>query len=233
MSIARNTSADLAVQIGTATTYTRSYTCGSGSERCLVVSFWGDQDITAITSITYAGVSMTSIADGIGGSGTRRIFMYQLVNPASGANNIVITFPTGQFAIKAQCSDYTGVDQSTPVDTSGTAVNDPAASPISKNITITAADCWVVGGARNVLGSVAWTNLTELQDSADGISIADTNAGVTGSFTGTVTAASADISGLILVALKPSGGGGGTPLFRVPLLNGLGSGGPLFNNPLG
>lgn len=36
-----------------------------------------------------------------------------------------------------------------------------------------------------------------------------------------------------IAVFKAAAGGGGTPLFRTSLLNGLGSGGPFFHNPLG
>src|SRR6266550_1285190 len=88
--------------------YTVSYTVGAGSDRLLVVALVGAVVPTDnITGVTYAGVSMTLINKRIPSTG-RCSYLFYLLNPASGANNIVVTNSSNEFIIP-QAADYTGV----------------------------------------------------------------------------------------------------------------------------
>lgn len=125
---------------GTSLTY--SHTCG-GSDRFLflVVKLYGNDDITAIT---YNGVSMgASIANGSLFEGTWSRF-YALMNPASGANNLVIT-RTSSNHIVAGSGSWTGVSQTGQPEAFGTAEAN-GATQITPSVTVATANAWVVGG---------------------------------------------------------------------------------------
>jgi hypothetical protein len=101
-----------------ATSLTYSHTC-SGSSRYLIVGWYEFTNSRTVSSVKYAGADMTLIgeqtADGSGGY----VRQYGLANPASGANNIVITL-SGTNQIFATSASYTGVDQTTPNPNSST-----------------------------------------------------------------------------------------------------------------
>lgn len=102
---------------GTSTALTFSFTT-SGSDRYLVVGFTAQDSGTGITGVTYAGVSMTkltgptSYGNAGGPSGNNRIYMYGLTNPASGANNVVIS-SSSSVSMFCYTVYITGADQGT------------------------------------------------------------------------------------------------------------------------
>ncbi|MDP2632263.1 MAG: hypothetical protein Q8P25_00880 [Candidatus Curtissbacteria bacterium] len=90
----------------------------SGSNRLLLV-FVGFDDFPAnITDVTYGGVSLTFV-DGqtVGG---RRIELWRLIAPATGANDVVASF-SANTAILAGSMSYAGVNQTTPLGTAAKA----------------------------------------------------------------------------------------------------------------
>lgn len=132
---------------GTATSWTWSHTC-SGVERILFV--FGHQ-ISNISGITYNGVSMTAIG------ATGDVNLWYLVNPSTGANNIVAS---GSSAYSRFCSaSYTGVDQVNPINASA-GVSPGTVSTITGTLTTTVADCWLVMGDRGAGTQTAGTNTT-------------------------------------------------------------------------
>lgn len=74
------------------------------------------------TTVTWGGVSMTQIGSGAKvASGTAGgVRAYRIVNPPTGASNIVITPAAGNSAVGYIVSSYSGVDQTTPVGTPAT-----------------------------------------------------------------------------------------------------------------
>jgi hypothetical protein len=215
MAIARNSSADLGLvnPVTGGGTYTAAYTCGSGANRLLIVVAFGDtSDTLNATAPTYAGVNMTLVAKVVA-TGDRWLYMWYLVNPASGANNVVISSPTTT-AIAAMAADYTGVKQTVQPDASNTNSN-ASATVISTAVTVVNANCWIMAVQRESAGlAESWTNATELH-AANGIHHADSN-GTVGTGSVTITADSApNATGLkmsiIAASFQPdTGGGGGT-----------------------
>ncbi len=206
MAIARNSSADLGLQ-NPGNPYTASYTCGSGANRLLVVSsFHASTDV--ITGATYNGVAMTLVGK-IQNPGDRWLYMFYLLAPASGANNVVINDSAGGVLGHAYAEDYTGVLQSGQPDASGT--NSASSATVSKAITVVAANCWIVAGLREDAGvATVWTGAASLQANGGGHS-ADSNATVaTGSVTTTAVSAGAGNSALIVASFAPDTGGGAT-----------------------
>jgi hypothetical protein len=136
--------ADLGNNGGTGTSYTQSYTVGTGSNRFLVVAFLGDVIGGAddITGVTYAGAAMTLLMKyTAGAAGNNRFqYVYGLANPASGANNVVISYASVHY-ILALAANYAGVAQGTPaVDGSGT--NYVTATSLPLTFTTIAANDW-------------------------------------------------------------------------------------------
>lgn len=108
---------------------TRSFTC-SGNNRILFVLTAGNTD--QMTAVTYAGDSLTQIGNTIDTGTSVYLRLWYLVNPDSGANDIVATWGgNGAHGIVA-CS-YNGVRQSNPTITaSGTASGtDPVITTIT------------------------------------------------------------------------------------------------------
>ena len=117
---------------------TFAFTC-TGSDRELVVAFRFNGDDDVATGVTYAGVAMTQRLNVTDGAGTQgRSHIYTLDNPASGANNVVISCSTNQ-SIRAGALSLTGVlgfdNSASDVQTSTT---------ISASVTTVAANAWLV-----------------------------------------------------------------------------------------
>lgn len=98
--------------VDSGTSLTFSHTC-SGSNRYLTV--WITKSATqSITGVTYNGTAMTSVAN------TENV--YGLINPTSGAHNIVVSFTPGLSSgksVDALGESFTGVNQTTAIDISG------------------------------------------------------------------------------------------------------------------
>jgi hypothetical protein len=74
----------------TGTTRTWSHTCGAGADRLLLVHVEIASTNDWVTGVTYNGVAMTQIAHE-GDFATMSTYLYALVAPATGANNVVVT----------------------------------------------------------------------------------------------------------------------------------------------
>ncbi|MEI6607720.1 MAG: hypothetical protein WCP35_20635, partial [Verrucomicrobiota bacterium] len=118
----------------TASNYTLSYNSGStGSNRILMVGVsFNNTNARTVSTVTYGGVAMTlvgsSIITGSTTSGSESI--YRLLNPPTGANNLVVTW-SGALSYSAVVGaiTYAGVNQTTPTGTfasgSSTTTNSP------------------------------------------------------------------------------------------------------------
>lgn len=216
MSIAFNAAADLGNNGGTTNSLTASYTCGSGSNRLLVVGLVGDTDNgnDDITSVTYGGVAMTlakKSASATGGT-LRYDYIYYLLNPASGANNVVINCTNNHFLL-AVAADYTGVKQSGQPDATTTQTSGSAVTSLTTSITTVADNCWAVlleqqdktgatptagaGATRRTFG--ASFNQPALFDSGGAITPA-------GSYSMTTNYGIADLITHVIASFSPAGG---------------------------
>lgn len=164
---------------------TWSHTC-TGSERILFVSATINR--SSITGITYGGVSMTAIGSPtLGGDGFYN-YLYYLVAPATGANNVVIT-PGSSVLILGSSVSYTGAAQTGQPDGSNSQTG--TNSSMTTSITTTADNCWAVLHVRACdLGvSSAGTGSTQRTNTNGYIQIYDSNGPKTpaGSLSMTVT----------------------------------------------
>lgn len=126
---------------GGATSLTYSHTTGSGSNRILIVGFTGD--VTGgsddVSSVTYAGNAMTFInkTDGVN---NRWSYLYYILNPTTGANNVVITFSSSHW-IQSGCVEYTGVQD---IDANTTNESTISVTTLTTSVTTTVDNSWTV-----------------------------------------------------------------------------------------
>lgn len=123
-------------------TLTFSHTC-NGSNRILFVGAAGGNTgvaIDDITGATYAGVSMTLISKTFVLADRYR-YLFYLVAPATGANNVVISSSTSGF-IAGNSLSYTGANQSGQPDSF--AVNQATAASLTVITSVVASNCWMV-----------------------------------------------------------------------------------------
>ena len=98
------------------TTMTRTITIGTGSNRALFVCLNTDPNI-AVSHIKLDGVAFTEIS-GTVRTGVGRNSIWYLMSPASGAGTITITWGASAGYVGMSAISFTGVDQTTPVNTS-------------------------------------------------------------------------------------------------------------------
>lgn len=146
MAIAYQGSADLGNNSGSSNSLTASYTVNAASN-LLVVGFLGD--LTSgnddITGVTYNGVSMT-LAKKYGPTESpviRNQYIYFLVNPATGANNVVISSTNTKYII-AVAADYSGAATSGQPDATANAETGATASTITASVITVANNAWAV-----------------------------------------------------------------------------------------
>lgn len=116
----------------------------TGTNPMLLV--WGyNRGQNRSTTVTYNGVSMTKIgteeANGLGAPYYDKIYAFYLLAPATGSNNVVVTYSAGDYQRSAAIS-YTGVAQSAALDQ----VNDIAvasSNTMTSNLTTGSDNEWV------------------------------------------------------------------------------------------
>lgn len=188
--------------IVTATSITWSHTC-TGSNLALVVAVFGDLTSDLVTGATYNGVAMTKLGS-TQVPADRFIYLFGLLNPATGANNVVVS-ASSSIRLDGVSASYTGVSAFE------TAVTSTAASPAT-SLTLTAttgvANCWLVANFKQDLGtSTAGTGTTIRVDSTHGMNIADSNGALTQASHSLIeNLAGGENWGGIMAAMEPSGG---------------------------
>lgn len=136
MAIAFNAAAD-GGNTTIASSYSYSYTCGSGSNRMLLVGVEGNVSSDLITGVTYNGVAMTLVNKQLV---QRWMYLFYLLSPTSGANTVAISASGTCDLILSGAADYTGViglDLAVQ-STSG------SANSITKSITTLVNNDWVM-----------------------------------------------------------------------------------------
>jgi hypothetical protein len=136
------TSADTSV---TTTTLTFAHTVAvGGTNRVLfvgVVTY-----ATSISSATYNGTAMTLIDSYYETYNNTYVYLYYLVAPATGPNNVIITIPSPTF-IHATASSYTGASQTGIPD--ATAKSTGQAQNYSQSLNTAADNSWAIMIAAN------------------------------------------------------------------------------------
>lgn len=94
-----------------------------------------------VTSVTYNGVAMTVLGSTLTAPGGVKSVTYYLMNPATGAHNIVLNTDNAGDILDCNASSYNGVDTSTAPNIITTDV--ASASPTTTTGTTTVNNAWV------------------------------------------------------------------------------------------
>lgn len=152
-----------------------NHTC-TGSNLILFVSVFCLANSTT-TSVTYNGVSMTQIGTQNTTGDGYAVFIFYLINPATGSNSVSITTSSGTTTGVAH--SYTGAKQSAQPDANGTTTA-TAATSITGTLTTIADNCWMVLAASNeIVALAAGTGSTELALPITSTGVFDSNAAIT------------------------------------------------------
>lgn len=154
-----------------------SHAC-TGSNRVLVVAVdTGAGGDDTVTGVTYDGVALTQVVKRQNQyAGHPYGYLYILINPGAGTNNIVVT-TTGTPDLNGLAASYTGCDQTTQPDAS-IYHDDNAVTTITTQITSVIDNCWGVlfCDDRSNNTSSASTNTTKRETCTEiGRSLFDTN----------------------------------------------------------
>lgn len=212
--IAINTSKDCIVNVNPC-----SYTVGSGSNRMLIVGLFGD-NTDGGPSITYNGTAMTNLTPGgVHGGTDRYIWFFYLLNPSTGANNLVLSWTSSPGNFEMMAADYSGVSQTGQPDASGTNTS-TGTNSLSKAITVVAANSWLIAVVRNSTGQADTfaAGVTNKLKESGGLAIGDSNGTVsTGSVTSTITEnTSSSLTALVVASFAPDVPAGAGPITNPP-----------------
>lgn len=204
------------VNPGTSLTWAHTTT---GSDRILFVGVFGDNkagDATGnkITGVTYNGVALTEIGRILEENGDqtsdRWVYLWALGNPASGANNVVVS-ASASIVIAGQSVSYTGASSTGIPDASQT--NHVVAPNTTFGVTLTpvASNCWGVKVSKNTFGTPsAGASTTARVTNSNGMGMFDSNGTISGATTLTTTTVSNAGFGGVMASFKPPGAGGGS-----------------------
>ncbi len=182
----------------------------NGSADFLEIDWFANACVASITGVTWNGVSMTQhITSTLTSDLGDGIAIYGLVAPATGTHNLVISFsPSCSFGGVVIEKDWSGVDQTTPVDDTA-AINNSyfASSPETLSITTStngvASDAMMrTGGTVTVSGGQTQDANTAFGSDATAASHLLSATAMSWTFTGTPTNTFHAI-----IALKEASGG--------------------------
>ena len=162
----------------TSTSMTYSHTVGAGgSNRLLVVGVDVFNSADTVTGITYAGISLTKIVHITSSGNSVTNHLYYLLNPATGANNVVVSLSVSN-NVASGCASYTGIKQSGQPDSSATAQKD--GGEMTFTTTTVADNSWTVLWVGH-LGTVAYTPGAGTTERVEPVfaSLNDSNAAIT------------------------------------------------------
>lgn len=199
---------------GLVSSLTWSHTC-TGTDRILFVLFGENTGTPSQSGVTYGGVAMTQL------TGAQAFCTgWYLVNPASGANNIIATRSVPSTApIRGVGVSYTGAKQTGQPDSQnkGTATGN-----VTVATTVLAANSWIVGYGSNdndqVLSAGSGFTLRLANSGDPSMAMFDSNGTVaTGSVSSTINAAG-NTTGLIVASFSPSVAATSFPELRLAFL---------------
>lgn len=126
------------------TSLTYAHTC-TGSNLILIVTTVCGAATQSVTGITYAGAAMTKVAGSEKSQAQNgTIALWYLVNPSSGANNVIVSFTSD--VLSSASTSYTGARQVNQPDNS-TNNSAGAGGSITTTLATVSDNCWTVLGA--------------------------------------------------------------------------------------
>jgi len=204
LAIALDTSVNGGLHTGTSLTY--SHTC-TGSNLILFVGIFGDIDNDYVTGVTYNGVSMTAV-DKSQIPGDRWVYLYYLIAPATGANNVVVS-ASNSIAIDAQSASYTGAAQSSQPDNS-TVSSDGSDTLTGATVTLTSSanNCWTFMVLKTEGSAPTAGAGTTRRQTGNNMSIFDSNGAITPAGSTSLVAAwgEDDTYAAVMASFSPVGG---------------------------
>jgi hypothetical protein len=102
--------------------------------------------LASATSVTYGGSPLTKMDAESHSTGLVRVEIWYMVNPPTGANNVVVTIPLvpgDQTEFAGGAASFTGVDQTSPIN-APTIFSQNTGSLAQSNVTITTPGAWTV-----------------------------------------------------------------------------------------
>lgn len=172
MPIALDTSSASTLKSGVTTSW--SHTC-TGSNLALLIGFFGDTtDI--VTGVTYGGISLTLI-DKKQVPGDRFIYLYGLLNPATGSNSVVVT-ASGSIFMDGIAASYTGVKQSGLPDAETTA-SASSANSLTTSLTTATDLAWTVLFSKTSGGDPTAGTGATVRQHENGVGFFDSNGTIT------------------------------------------------------
>lgn len=181
---------------------TFSYTC-NGTNRILFIGVVGDITNDKITTVTYGSVSMTLVGK-IVTPAERFIYLYSLVNPASGSNSCVIS-ASGTTDIASVAISYTGAKQTSNPDNQTTNTVPSATTLTTSLVTGNDNDWTVLWMKTNANPPTASTGSTVRQITGSA-GLFDSNAAITpaASYSMSVNASPAEGMASIMASFAPA-----------------------------
>lgn len=163
------------------TQITFAHTC-TGSNRLLLVGVMESGAATGtISSVTYAGSTMTLFGTVANAGGNLKEWAYYLVNPNTGANNVVVSVSSASDFYRTISASYTGAKQSgQPDNNSGGSVN--AGTSLTTSLTPVADLCWNISliASDNTKSLVASTGVNSVRgNSGSAFYVGDENGSLT------------------------------------------------------
>lgn len=204
MAIAIDTTTKPWARVNSWTSMTVSHTC-TWTDRAIVVTVGTSWNL--VSWVTYAGTSLTQVWSYSADWASNWITTWVLANPASGANNVIVSTSSAT-TIMCEIASYTWVDQASPVGASVT--NWPTTTTAwTQTITTTTDNSWLIMCAKWRSGNAvtAWANTTirvTIEVLFTGLFIADSNSAQTPTWSKSlnVTSTSQEFNGTMF-ELKP------------------------------
>lgn len=197
------------------TSVTWSHTC-TGSDRVLIVGAYCGT--SAAFTATYNGVSMTAINSLAmsGAAAGQYLRLWYLINPATGANNCVLSSTSDMYGFS---TSYTGASQVTQPDSTNTGGNASGSTSLTVSTTTTVDNDWLVGICYAGTAISAGTNTTLRSAISNILYMVDSNSAQTpaGSKSMNITHSSS-FDGMIVAGIQPVASGGSTFSPRLSLL---------------
>jgi hypothetical protein len=186
----------------TASSFTWQHTT-AGTNRILFIGVF-TVNPNAVLSVTYAGQAAILVPNGnCNFSAGQSVYLYQLINPTLGTNNVVVTL-NASINAGAGAVSYNGVRQFNQPDNSAQFTN-AASTSISGSVVTVANNCWGVGIARNNASNVTWAVGTmRLNETlGQGFSVGDVGPVAAGGTLTLTTASGSGNNGLIVTSVAP------------------------------
>lgn len=182
------------------TSITFAHTC-SGSNRILFVCTANNVGVN-VTGVTYNGVAMTNIGGALSNWAPSKSYLWYLIAPATGSNNVVVSLSASASVI-AMAASYTWVKQSWQPDAFSLGWPTTTGS-YSQSVTTVADNSWAImcGMWRNGSGLSAGSNTivrAGIEVLLAGLFLADTNSPKTpaGTDTMNIISASQEFTGIM------------------------------------